>query len=267
MDNPIRSYHHDRNKLIWGHKSRHYKLSFQNNIFHSFKKAMSCQISSEMTLIRLNDKMLLHLFKFLNWIDSINLAMTCTRLKNVKFWVDKQNQEFDLNEYIEKVSVPIEIMLPVIAPYIRVAKISEHVICESFMQKCCNIKSLKIDECISHSAATTYNVWMKRLNIESLSIDDGFLDVDQLLDGICGLKELVFDSHQKLPSDFFNKSSAIQHLLLILQDDYDLSSLQVLHSLQSLFLCTKTSSKNSILDDVKKWIKIDNTSRNFLYVA
>lgn len=216
---------------------------------------MSCE-KSEKTLISLSDKLLLHIFKFLNWIDSINLATTCDRMKHLKYWLDKENQEFDFKKYVEKTTVSIENVLPVIGSYIRVAKITEPVLNKYLMEKCYNIKSLKIDESISQKAAVTLNTWMKQLKIESLSIGLGFENyVKELLDGIEGLNAFGFNSYQNLPNNFFYKNSTIQHLLLILGDEYDFSSLLVLQSLQSIFLQTERTGQ---LVDVQKYVKTDN---------
>lgn len=187
----------------------------------------------------------------------------------MEFWLNKQDQEFDLHNYVQKATVPIGSVLPVIGPYIRVAKITEQVISKNFMKKCYNIKSLKIDGSISQSVATTLNTWMKELQIESLSIGQGYEDsVEKLLNGIEGLNEFKFDSFEKLlPNDFFNKNSAIQHLLLILPEYYefslDLSSLTVLHSLQSLLL---TTERTAVFDDVQKYIKMDHLKEFSVYI-
>ncbi len=177
-----------------------------------------------MCLISLDDAVILRIFEFLNWIDSIHLATTCKRLKNLKFWTKGRNEEFNFKNYIEKDTVPIGNVLPVIGPYIRVAKITEEHMSDLLMEKCCNIKSLKIDGSISQSTAITLNTWMKQLQIESLSVGQGFEDyVEELLHGIEGLKTFVFNSFQKLlPVDFFHKNSGIQHLLLILGDSHEL---------------------------------------------
>lgn len=228
---------------------------------------MSCE-KNEVNLISLSDDVLLHIFKYLNWIDSINLAATSKRMKIVKYWVNKQNQVFDLAKCVEGATVNIGNALPVIGPYIRVAKITEKVIRKSFMEKCCNIKLLEIDGCISQSVAITLNTWMKELKIDGLSIGLGFEDyVEDLLDGIGGLKKFEFNSFQKLlPSDFFEKNSSIQHLLLVLSNDNDLaldiSSLQVLHSLQSLFV---TTERTAVLNDVRKYVKMDRLKEFSIY--
>lgn len=231
---------------------------------------MSCE-KIEMTLISLSDDVLLHIFKLLNWIDSINLAATCKRMKNLKYWdyKTKQSQEFDLNKFVEQAAVPIGKVLSVIGPYIRIAKITEQVMSKSFMEKCFNIKSLKIDGCISRSAAIVFNTWMKELKIESISIGHEFEDnVEELLQGIEGLNTFAFDSFQKLlPSDFFNKNSTIQHLSLTQGDDFelslDLSSLVVLQNLQSLFL---TTERTAVLDDVHKYIKMGHLKEFSMYI-
>ncbi|XP_037045868.1 uncharacterized protein LOC119081247 [Bradysia coprophila] len=216
--------------------------------------------TSELCITSLNETVLLRIFKLLNWIDSINLSATCKRMKNINFWLSKQNEEFDFNGFVENATVPIGNILPVIGPYIRVAKISEQEIRELFMVNCCNIKSLKIDGSISRSAAITLNTWLKQLKIESLSIGQTFEDhVEELLNGIEGLRSFVFDSFQKLlPEDFFNQNTSIRHLLLILGDSQelslDLSSLQVLHSLQSLSI---TTERTTVLIDVRKYVKIE----------
>lgn len=182
---------------------------------------MSCE-KSEMTLISLSDDELLYIFKLLNWIDSINSAATCKRMKHLKYWTYKQNQEFDLSKYVEKATVPIGNLLTVIGPYIRVAKITEQVKSKSFMEKCYNIKALKIDGCISQSAAIVLNTWMKELKTESLSIGLGFEgNVEELLQGIEGLNSFAFDSFEKiLTSDFFlqkfsNPTSSTQSIRIL----------------------------------------------------
>lgn len=228
------------------------------------KKAMS------VTFISLNDNVLLHIFKFLNWIDSVNLAATCKRMKTLKYWVSKQNEVFDLKKYVEKNTVPIGDVLPVIGPFIRVAKIADQVDSKSFMERCCNLKSLKIDGNINRSAVVTLNTWMKASKIESLFIGREFEDyVEPLLDGIEELKSFSFDSFMKLlPGDFFKKNSAIEHLLLILPDYHelalDLSTLVMLHSLRSIFL---TIESTDVLNDVRNYLKIDELKEFSIFIS
>ncbi|KAJ6648505.1 hypothetical protein Bhyg_03735 [Pseudolycoriella hygida] len=218
---------------------------------------MSCE-ESEMTLISLNDDVLLHIFKFLNWIDSINLAATCTRMNGVKYYEVKKNQEFDLKEYLEKATVPIEELLPVIGPYLQVVKITGQVISESFMEKCVNVRSLKIDECNSQNTAITLNKWMKTLTIESLFIGQYFETyVKELLDGISGLKTFTYECYWKLPRNFLLKNSTIQHLLLI-PLDYNLSPLRALDSLQSLYIKSSPHMIRGLLNAIQQYVKFDN---------
>lgn len=230
---------------------------------------MSCELVKVNLISPLCDDVLLHIFGYLNWIDSINLAATCKRMKSVQYWVNKQNQEFDLSEFVEKVTVPIENVLSAIGPYIRVAKISANALSAFFMETCVNIKSVKIDGSVSQSVAITLNTWMKQLKIDELSIGQGFEDfVVELLDGITGLNSFVFDSFQQLlPRNFFDKNSSMQHLLLTLPDEevlaLNLSFLQVLDKLKSLSL---TVGKTDVLDDVRKYVKMNQLIEFSIYI-
>lgn len=214
---------------------------------------------NNLCLISLSDHVLLHVFKNLNWIDSINLAATCKRMKNVKYWINKQNQKIDLAQCVVECNVSLEKLLTVIGPYIKVVKVTEDVITESFVKKCNNIKSVEIGGCVSKSVAITLNEWMKNTKIDSLSIGQEFDEnVEELLRGITGLNSFVFDSFQKLlPSNFFDNNSTLQHLLLVLGDDsdlaLDLSSLHVLHNLRSLSV---TTEKTDILDRVRNYVQM-----------
>ncbi|XP_037031157.1 uncharacterized protein LOC119070784 [Bradysia coprophila] len=222
-------------------------------------------------LLSASDDVLLHIFKYLNWIDSINLAVTCKRMKSVQYYLQKQNQKFDLAKCVKKVTVPIENVLSEIGPHIRVAKIDESAIHTTFVKKCLNIKSLEIDGSIiiSKNVAITLNAWIKKLHIDSLSMGQGFEDcVEDILDGITGLNSFAFDSFDKLlPTDFFYKNSNIEHLLLVMGNDaelaLDLSSLHVLHNLHSLSL---TTQKTAVLDDVREYLKVDQLKEFSIYM-
>lgn len=229
---------------------------------------MNCD-KNKANLLSASDDVLLHIFKYLNWIDSINLAGTCKRMKSVKYYSQKQNQKFDLSKCMEKATVPIGNLLSVIGPYIRVAKIDESAVDTTFLKECFNVKSLEIDGSISNNVAITLNAWIKNLQIDSLSMGQGFEEcMEVFLDGITGLNSFALDSFDKLlPTDFFAKNSNIEHLLLVLGNDadlaLDLSSLHVLHNLHSLSL---TTQKTAVLDDVREYLKVDQLKEFSIYI-
>lgn len=55
--------------------------------------------NSEFTLLRLNDDCLLHLYKFLDILDIINLSKTCDRLQELNEPIFQKCENFDLNKH------------------------------------------------------------------------------------------------------------------------------------------------------------------------
>lgn len=75
------------------------------------KKKENVDERGELSLVCLNDSVLLHVFSFLDWIDSIHFAETCMRLKQLNFWKYHKHREFNLSEYLEKGQIPLKHVL------------------------------------------------------------------------------------------------------------------------------------------------------------
>lgn len=190
---------------------------------------------NSMTLVDLIDDVLLNLFRYLNWNDSINLAATCSRFRQLNYvTADKKCTEFDLDSYMEN-TVSTK-MFKEIAPQIVVLKASIQYLRESVMRECKNVKCLRIaGHIISRSDALKLNAWIKKLELESLSFDN-CADVAVLLDGVTELQELESNSLCRKSLKFLENSLNLERLSIDLDESYNFYIFQKLQNLKCLRL-------------------------------
>lgn len=90
-----------RNRVVCENISQH-KNKVNLSTVVSNCSVQQQKVENELSLVWLNDKVLLHVFNYLNWIHATHLAATCVRLLEMNFWKYKKCQEFHLSEYEER---------------------------------------------------------------------------------------------------------------------------------------------------------------------
>lgn len=205
-----------------------------------------------LSLVSLNNHVLLEMFRYLNWIDSIHLAGTCKRFYNLDYlWTDKKRQEFYFDDYLKKGKIRVEKIFPAIAPHISVLRLGA--INKLAIEECKNIKSLRINDKINRVDARRVNSWIKETNADSLWLQ--FCDdLDELFGGITGLKELeIFYFHGNM-SYCIEKNPMLKRLSIELKNNFNFD---VFRKLQQLLCLHIRSSDMTDLDDLQEFGKLD----------
>lgn len=156
-----------------------------------------------MLLTELNNKVLLDVLSYLNLTDTINLAKTCIRLREVAEIKYNEYTTFNLRNYLRLLDyfyydtskvLKLETVLSHIGPYISVlATDLKHYthdfdLSETIQKYCVNVTSLKVETTI----APVYSQWIKNLNLESLTLNASVLGTLPCLE-ITTLKELIVE--------------------------------------------------------------------------
>lgn len=130
--------------------------------------------------------MLIHIFSYLNWTDSIHLRKTCVRMGEVNFSFYKK-REF---EFAIKGKVPLKKIFEDFGENINVISTKPSNINTDVMEKCILVKSLRIQNEVSRTLDNkSIKTWINKLKLESLWI----LNINtatNLFDDVTNLMEL-----------------------------------------------------------------------------
>lgn len=188
-----------------------------------------------MLLTELNSKVLLDIYGWLGLTDSINLAGTCVRLRDVAELHYTRYKIFNLNNFLKDPEraalhncIDAKTVLKCIGPFISVlvADLDEANIGDdlgkSIRKYCCNVKSLQIiDRRKSSNPYAKYTEWLKCLELKKISLPFRVLLLVDLF-GTTSLEKL--DVY--LPLSYYDENVPCA-LPNILQSNLNISSLRI----------------------------------------
>lgn len=195
----------------------------------------------QLSLVCLNDDVLLNVFSFLDWIDSIHFSETCVRLRQLNFWRYKKGENFVINEYKRKGKIPLDKVLTTFGPHISVLTINHSDISEDVMANCLNLKSLRIPYDLTSSKnirSAAINEWIKQLKLESIWFEAN-PGVQHILDGVTNLKELYIKNcgfETDIPN-FLERNANVERLAISIRTPSNYRVFSKLQNLRSLHIC------------------------------
>lgn len=205
---------------------------------------------SELSVLeRLDDHVLLHIFSFLDWNDSISFSYSCTRMKGLEFWSNKQHTEFNMGKYLSDKRVYPKSKLSILNEHLpRIVVLSTTIkqITGDVIEKCKKVKSLKMlqsdgrfhvdgSDPKTNPTHPRISTWIGELQLESL-----WYSYRWPLSEICGvtnLKELQIgdtrDSHRYI-YNLLKANSNVERLSIFIAPGFNFNIFGNLQNLRCL---------------------------------